>query len=836
MPQDQYQDDDSDAVEAMETACALTSEKPLPMVKRTGTESTAGIFSDDTRSPATSRTSLDTSISKQSSADQLDDRVDWSENLLLALWSTLLNLPEHSIGGQRSFFELGGDSILAMKLVGDARARGLALTVAAVFQHPTFDDMVASVRAAHTNASSTDVTTDDEAFVKQDGRRNSYERFSLLAASNIDSFLQHNVIPQVGVFKGGLSDVLPATDFQSLAVTGALLESRWMLNYLYLDGSGTVIIVRLMRVCSRLVQALDILRTVFVPSGNRFLQVVLRTLRPTFRVVEVDDESLDDFTARLQRGERGPGDGSEDDGDASNSPRPGDPFVEFTVVKQRHSPKHRILMRISHAQYDGVCLPRMLEAFQAAYQADTIPQPVSFANYLRASAGARTSGHYQHWKKLLEGSSMTELVRRQGPSYNRPAGGQTVCLKRSVYLPAVKSGDITTATVVKAAWAYVLAQVSASGDVVFGHTISGRNAAVEGVENMVGPCVNLVPVRVVFGGPYWTALDLLRYVQGQQVANMPHEVLGFREIIRHCTSWADWTYFTSTVQHQNIDQSAEVRLGDVDYRKRWAAAAQEDFADLSVFSQHASEGGMDDMYEVMLSFPEGGAIPRDFAARALDLLCDAARLFAIEPGASLPSPAELSRRPQLVPFEETSSTAPAPSSQDALGASSRLQHVDRPQLVGIAEIVSTAWRQVLSLPNQQGTAEYTESQPGTAGDLSMFGGLDPDTSFFDRGGDIIGIAQLAWMFGQRGFSVPRLEDLINHPTVLGHVAVLASDPGASDIRAGNAATANAAESDSERVGNIGHGEGKSKKTKMPFAKAARLFRRITRRKAVAGSA
>jgi aryl carrier-like protein len=693
-----------------------------------------------------SRTSSDNSLSTPENDPAGQSPYD---KTLLTLWSALLNLPENSITGDASFFDLGGDSITAMKLAGEARDCGVPLTVADVFRNPSFEAMSARVRAAASmHALDRKLSKHQtQATETQTPDGDLYERFSLLAATNVDAFLQTRIVPQVCVFRGGISDVLPATDFQSLAVAGALLESRWMLNHFYLDGDGPLSLVHLKRACFRLVQALDILRTVFVPSRGRFLQVVLRNLRPAFHVLETD-EPLDDFKV----------------GQEATEPRLGESFVEFTVVKHRSSSRHRIFLRISHAQYDGVCFPKVLGALQAAYHGETVPRPPSFANYLRAAAGELTSEHYQHWKRLLAGSSMTELVRRAGPNYHQNAAGSTTtCLRKTIELPPVESGHITSATVVKAAWAYVLAQISASADVVFGHTISGRNAAVEGVGNMVGPCLNMVPVRVQFAsGPGWTARHLLRQVQDQQIANMSHEVLGFREIIRHCTSWPHWTYFASTVQHQNIDQGGQIRLGDVDYTVGCASSAQEDFADLSVLSQPLPD---DDQYEIILSFAEGGPIPRDFAERALEMLCEAAQLFATNPDTALPSADELSSKPQLVPFDEAPSS-PNASDDKGLQAAARLQHLGHlghDQQSELASLVSTSWREVLSnQEQQQSTTGAGTTEP-----------IDMDTSFFELGGDIIGLSQLAWLLDQRGFSAPRLEDLVENPTVRGHVALLA---------------------------------------------------------------
>ncbi len=99
----------------------------------------------------------------------------------------------------------------------------LALTVADVFRHPSFNSMAACLGTGHISALESLV---DEigafAAARRIGEQNSdlYQRFSLLQASNITAFLQTHIVPQVSIFRGGLADVLPATDFQSLAVAG----------------------------------------------------------------------------------------------------------------------------------------------------------------------------------------------------------------------------------------------------------------------------------------------------------------------------------------------------------------------------------------------------------------------------------------------------------------------------------------------------------------------------------------------------------------------------------------------------------------------------------------
>ena len=671
-------------------------------------------------------------------------RLMLTEQKLRTVWTSILEICSESISSHDSFFDLGGDSITAMKLVGVAREAGLSLTVADVFRHPTFGDMATIIRVASVvseHLSIIDLDTDDDCHNRaarpslKVAAEELYERFALVQATDVDAFLQSSIYPKVGVFKGGIADVLPVTDFQSLAITGSLMESRWMLNYFYLDGAAPLNLALLKQSCFRLVQNFDILRTVFLPSGDRFLQVVLRKLRPDFEVIETD-EDFSSFTNSVRANDR------------AQPPKLGEPFIRFVVATRKDSNHHRILIRMSHAQYDGICLPTILGALHQAYQGGPMPACPSFATYVRESAKTVTSAHYEHWRNLLRDSSMTEVVQRIGPNY-RGEAAETVTLRQKVRLPLVTQGNITTATIVKAAWALVLAQFSAQPDVVFGHTISGRNAMIPGIEDTVGPCLNMVPVRIQFGAK-WTAMDLLKYVQEQQVGNMPYEALGFREIIKHCTDWPDWTTFSTGVQHQNVDQNTEMVLGEHEYQMG-GIGVDDDFSDIFVVSTPLRDN---EMVELSLSFSLHGAITRELGQDLLNKLTVTASNFSTRPNTTmLPSPEEfcnglIRTLPDVLRSTETSST----------GHLRHLENLSRAELFVLRDIITRAWQQVLG-------EESKKRLQGQGEKLSL------ETSFFDLGGDIVSVAQVAWVLEQEGFKV-RVEDLVNRPTVLGQMALL----------------------------------------------------------------
>ncbi|KAF0691994.1 hypothetical protein As57867_016807, partial [Aphanomyces stellatus] len=81
---------------------------------------------------------------------QLDTRVDDletdSEKKLANVWQQVLGVNVGDIGRYTSFFSLGGDSIIAIRLVAKAKQVGLILTGAIVMKYPTLESMARMVK------------------------------------------------------------------------------------------------------------------------------------------------------------------------------------------------------------------------------------------------------------------------------------------------------------------------------------------------------------------------------------------------------------------------------------------------------------------------------------------------------------------------------------------------------------------------------------------------------------------------------------------------------------------------------------------------------------------
>ncbi|KAJ6023763.1 AMP-dependent synthetase/ligase [Penicillium herquei] len=620
------------------------------------------------------------------------------EHRLAGLWAEVLNVDASAISADDTFFNLGGDSIVAMKVASLARSNQLSLTVADLFNHPILADL-----AAHLTAQMPPTPGSDTPPLTP--KKTAMAPVPVLPV--LDLALAELLAPRVGVEPSAIASIESTTDFQDIALVGHLSKSRWMLNWFYFDGPGTADIERLRQGCYSLVQNFDILRTLFVSHGGQFWQVVLHKLQPSLRIETTTD--IDAFTKNLY-----------EEGVAADF-QLSEPYVKFVLVVHPNGQSHRLLMRLSHAQYDGVSLPTLWETLQRACQGQPLIPTPSFGQFLQATAPADPVATRSHWRSLLAGAPETRFLAQFKPTLRDETHERVLHVTRHrVPVVSLSNHGITPATVLKSAWAVLLARLAGSNDVVFGNTTANRSATLNNIDSVVGPCLNVVPVRARLT-PEQTVLELLLALQKQQVDNLPHESLGFRQIIRDCTEWPAWAHFSSVVQHQNIEPDREVLLGEdnaTPYEPGFIGADL-DLTDVSVLSTPVADGYVD------LDLLTSSKVMSPFAAELLvDQLTSILRLWAVVPLDKMPA-SETGSSPALLPLSPSPTVAEKP--------------------VDVRTLVKQAWDAVL--PE----------------------GLKTDNDkvdFFRAGGDLVHMAQLVSELQSRGIgNGVRLETLVQHSTL-----------------------------------------------------------------------
>jgi amino acid adenylation domain-containing protein len=444
------------------------------------------------------------------------ETVTTMEKTVLGFWAKLFTIEMNSIGREDNFLMYGGDSLQAIKLSRLARDSGIVLTSSDILQNPILKNMSLCASQAA-------------------------DKIPIWKGENALSITSAVDIARVQDILGSyeIENLSKATDWQSWATYTGLLKTRGWTDYLVFDFKGSLNVPQLKLACKSLLAFFSILRTVFVVDRRCVMQVILKDYPFDFKTHDLrSDEDVHAVSREILKK------------DAASKTVLGEPLVRFEFIQGNGS--QRLLLRISHAQYDALSLIPMFRVLKMSYcglEPSPSPSFTNFINFTQKNDNASES----FWRNLLQGSKMTDILQQSEPSYRNIVD---TTLKRTVPLPVLRSHGVTAATLVLSAWAIVLGELSGTSDVVFGRLTSGRHSSMPGIEDVFGPCMNITPMRVQTN-MQTTAMGFLKAIQEQHLASLAYETVGFRHIIQQCTDWAPWTRFSSIVNHVHIETGME---------------------------------------------------------------------------------------------------------------------------------------------------------------------------------------------------------------------------------------------------------------------------------------
>lgn len=318
---------------------------------------------------------------------------------------------------------------------------------------------------------------------------------------------------------------------------------------------------------------------------------------------------------------------------------------------------------------------------------------------------------------------MTHLVSRPWPNDRHFLQSR---VERRIPNPPSTHG-VTFSTILNAAWSLVLAHLLGQPDIVFGTLVSGRSAPIDGIESMIGPCMNILPLRVSLDQTR-TNKDLLQYVRAQQSAMIPYETTSFSDIVENCTSWPISTRFGSVVQHQNIP--AATQNGADGNGLVWNAAGSISYPGLCdevdtwlctvPYADHITVG---------LRYSDW-AIPSSIAGRLIDSLCEAVMDIYHNPSGAISAPT----CSPLLPMTATMSPmAPATLQKAAMDYRT-------------LSILRDCWQQILMDTIPDSVTHHV------------------DANFFAIGGDSVNAARLSVACKKRQLNVS-IQDVFDYPTL-----------------------------------------------------------------------
>lgn len=415
-----------------------------------------------------------------------------AEKKLHKIVCSVLNLPASAVGIDDSFIRLGGNSVLAMRLVAACQSEHLDLSVIDIFTQPKLSDLAAKCKVAEISPAS-------ETAVRP---------FELLHPDLLASKALDEVAQQCRVSKDQVQDALPTSPLQEALFTLSIKQPGAYVAQHILELAPSVNLSKLKAAWEQTVREIDILRTRIVQlHSGQFLQAVLLNAQIDWR----EGTSLEQVA-----------------GDAARVPEHiGAELTAYTLVRTANS-KNYLAWTIHHSLYDGWSIALMLQRVQQIYQAGQSDLPQTpYAKFVKYLSSIDVDQSKQYWKESLSGAALYQFPQQVHSAHSDASIGKT--LPHSMALAAQRPTDVTPSNIVRAAWALLLATYTGSDDIVFGETLTGRDVAVTGITNVCGPTLTTVPTRVRIDREE-SVSKLLKRISVDVTSRIPHQHYGLSDI------------------------------------------------------------------------------------------------------------------------------------------------------------------------------------------------------------------------------------------------------------------------------------------------------------------
>jgi hypothetical protein len=189
-------------------------------------------------------------------------------------------------------------------------------------------------------------------------------------------------------------------------------------------------------------------------------------------------------------------------------------------------------LTIHHSVYDGWTTGLIFQTLRHAYErTESLIRLTPFANFVSYALSVGLEQKQEYWRAQLDEASRAVFPRRAAAILPTGSASTTRTLTRLVPFEMPASASITKATVLRAAWAIVLARYNDTKDITFGASVAGRQAPIAGIEHIAGPAISTLPVRVKMDGSH-RAKDFLHDLQAQAMDMMPFEQMGLQNIAK----------------------------------------------------------------------------------------------------------------------------------------------------------------------------------------------------------------------------------------------------------------------------------------------------------------
>ncbi|KAJ5836398.1 hypothetical protein N7447_002424 [Penicillium robsamsonii] len=268
-----------------------------------------------------------------------------------------------------------------------------------------------------------------------------------------------------------IEDIYPCTPAQEgLFALSVKRPNSYVARYVY-ELPHDVELSRFRNAIDATLEAHTILRTTLIQANAAIFQVVVR------RLVEIDS-SQDNVRDYLLV-------------DSQQQMPPGGPLLRVALINGKLHERPVLVLTLHHALYDDWSLNVILKDIEKAYDGKLLARR-EFSNFTTHALHAQSEESAQYWRSRLKDSVASQFPRLPSDSYTPAAEASMV---QTVSFPRPMTENEQSAAI-ELSWAILLSKYTASEDITFGVTLTGRQEHLPGIKDMSGPTIATIPFRV----------------------------------------------------------------------------------------------------------------------------------------------------------------------------------------------------------------------------------------------------------------------------------------------------------------------------------------------------
>lgn len=507
-----------------------------------------------------------------------------TEKLLHKMWCTVLGLDPEDFGMEADFFECGGDSITAMKMASLARAAQVSLSVKDLYDHPVLGAL-SQVLSSRSDYFKSEALPD-------------VPPFSLLPQSIDLDLYRISAADLCGSQPQDVVDIYRLTATQQMIVKQTLSRpgAFWLHNVFEIP--ETVDVTRLEQAWRRVLSAHAILRTRIIPAAKSEDQLLQAVLAHPDDIVHVDCPVMDVDAFIVADKKRKLGFGR--------------PLTRATILNKKW-----LVLALHHSTYDAWSMSKVFESLEQEYAglsqdqangiSEVVPEQIGFNHFVKALQDQDHDAATEFWRRTMAGV----LTRPFIPPKSADDRSTKCLLQHTIKIPTstatTKPHQGTHAELAYAAIGLAFHHQLQTPDTVLRLVSTGRASnIVPGVENIIGPTVASVPLRIQHSESTSTLSRLVSHVHEQLRALAPHEHVGFEAVAKVHSDAAFACATAPQVVLHPFDPYAEQAASGIGLKRRELSAFNDDGAAFTLDVSLISRGKVLEAMNVRALFSDSG--------------------------------------------------------------------------------------------------------------------------------------------------------------------------------------------------------------------------------------